>query len=358
MEDAPDLHTLVVGRDAMACRFELVFNAGEVAGDTQLAVEMLDLVEEIEARITVYRDTSELARINASGRPDRLPPRGPPCEWQEVAPDLFELLLHARDLHDRTAGGFDVASGTLSRAWGFLERQGRVPSAEQLARAREASGMRWVEFDPPGRRLRFTRPGVELNLGAIGKGWAIDRVIDRLRLAGVASVLVHGGSSSVRAFGIQGPDVPGRAGWRVGVRHPLRPGRRLATVTLEDRALGTSGSGTQFFVDRGRKLGHIIDPRSGVPAEGVLSATVVTPCAADADALATALYVLGPDGLERVAAATADGGSSGSASTVGCLLVLPGRSSGSVRLLVANLDDRALVIEPGEGVEIERVGDG
>jgi thiamine biosynthesis lipoprotein len=147
--------------------------------------------------------------------------------------------------------------------------------------------------------VRFLRPGVEINPGAIGKGWAIDRAVESLAAAGVASVLVHGGQSSVRARGTQGPAVEGRHGWRVGLRHPLRPGRRLATITLDDRALGTSGSGTQFFIDRGRRVGHILDPRTGLPAEGVISATVLAESAADADALATALYVLGPAGLPK-----------------------------------------------------------
>jgi hypothetical protein len=144
----------------------------------------------------------------------------------------------------------------------------------------------------------------------------------KLRDCDVPSALVHGGASSVRAIGGQGIDPSGRRSWPVGVRHPLRPGRRLATVQLADRALGTSGSGTQFFIERGRRLGHILDPRTGVPAEGVLSATVVAPTAAEADSLSTALYVLGPAGLARVAPA---GGA------VGAILVVPGKAAGAVR---------------------------
>jgi thiamine biosynthesis lipoprotein len=329
-----DLHTLVVGRDAMACRFEVVFNAGEVAEDTELGIDALDLVDEIETRITVYRETSELLRLNAAAASD----------WQPVAGDLFALLVHARELFERTDGAFDCAAGTLTRTWGFLQRQGRTPSAPELAAARERSGLQWVELDPETKRIRFTRPGIELNLGAIGKGWAIDRAVGRLQARGVRSVLVHGGSSSVRAIGVQGPDLPGRRGWRVGVRHPLRPGKRLATITLEDQALGTSGSGTQFFIDRGRKLGHILDPRTGVPAEGMLSATVIAPEAADADALSTALYVLGPSGLSRIAP---PGG------PVGGIVVVPGSTAGSVRVITANLAADACAIEPGDGVEVD-----
>lgn len=332
-----DLHSLVVGRDLMACRFEVVFNVGEVENATELAVEALDLVEQIEDRITVYRDSSELARLNTAAAGD----------WQPVTPDIFALLLHARDLWNRTDGAFDCASGALTRAWGFLERRGRTPGPADLATARERSGLGLVAFDERGRRIRFARPGVELNLGAIGKGWAIDRAMAALRLAGVPNVLVHGGQSSVRARGIQGPALTGRRGWSVGLRHPLRPGRRLATITLDDRALGTSGSGTQFFVDRGRKLGHLLDPRTGLPADaGVLSATVIAPEAADADALSTALYVLGEEGLRRIAPAGGD---------VAAILVMPGKDSGGVRLIVANLDEPTGVLPAEPGVEVETI---
>jgi thiamine biosynthesis lipoprotein len=332
MQGENDVHTIVVGRDAMACRFEILFNAGEVPDATAIAVDCLDLVDEIENRITVYRDTSELARLNATAADG----------WQQVEADFFSLLLVARDLHERTGGAFDMAAGSLVRIWGFLRRQGRTPTPEELAQARAAAGMQWVELDTAGSRVRFTRPGVELNPGAIGKGWAIDRVMEKLRERKVASALVHGGASSVRAIGAQGIARPGRQAWPVGVRHPLRPGRRLATVQLDDKALGTSGSGTQFFIERGRRLGHILDPRTGVPAEGVLSATVVAPTAAEADSLSTALYVLGPAGLPQVAP---QGGA------VGAILVVPGAAAGAVRVLTANLDEETLVIEPGEGVE-------
>jgi thiamine biosynthesis lipoprotein len=259
-----------------------------------------------------------------------------------VNAELFSLLILARDLHERTAGAFDMAAGSLVRTWGFLRRRGRTPTAEELVRARASAGMQWVELDTAGSRVRFTRPGVELNPGAIGKGWAIDRVMERLRDCGVTGALVHGGASSVRAIGAQGIALPGRRAWPVGVRHPLRPGRRLATVQLDDKALGTSGSGTQFFIERGRRLGHILDPRTGVPAEGVLSATVVAPTAAEADSLSTALYVLGPAGLARLAP---PGGA------VGAILVVPGEAAGAVRVLTANLAEDVVSIEAGEGVE-------
>lgn len=329
-----DLHTLVVGREAMACRFEVVFNAGEVPGDTEIAVDALDLVDAIEERISIYRPSSELARINATAADG----------WVEVSADMGHLLTRARELWALTGGAFDLAAGPLVRAWGFLHREGRLPAASDLAAALEVSGMQHIDLDADQRRVRFLRRGVELNPGAIGKGWALDRVVALLAARGVRSGLVHGGQSSVIARGTQGPAVAGRHGWRVGLRHPLRPARRLATITLDDRALGTSGSGTQFFVDRGRRLGHILDPRTGMPAEGVIAATVIAESAADADALATALYVLGPEGLAVIAPPD---------SAVGAVLVLPG-GGGALRIVTANLADDAIAIEAEPGLVIER----
>ncbi len=330
---ADDLHTLVVGRDAMACRFEVVFNAGELPGDTELGIAALDVVDEIEDRISIYRDTSEWSRLNAKAA----------TEWLEASPDTFALLERARDLHARTHGAFDIAAGALVRAWGFLQRQGRVPNDSERAIALEASGTRWLDLDPNRRTVRFLRPGLELNPGAIGKGWALDQAADVVVRGGAGSFLLHGGQSSVLARGTQGPAADGRHGWRVGLRHPLRPGRRLATLILDDASLATSGSGTQFFIDKGRRLGHLLDPRTGLPAEGVLSATVITPSAADADALATALYVLGPAGLPLVAPPAGD---------TAAVLVLP-EGSGGVRLLLANLAEAAIDIEPEPGLSVE-----
>ena len=328
-----DLHTLLIGREAMACRFEVAFNAGEVADATALACRALDLVDDIEARISVYRESSELARVNALAAVD----------WVDVSPDLFRLLNRARELTELTAGGFDIAAGTLVRAWGFLHRAGRTPPEDAVAAALAASGTRWLELDSDRGRVRFSKPGVELNPGAIGKGWALDRALEMLVDAGVRSVLLHGGQSSVTARGIQGPTQPGRRGWKVGLRHPLRTGRRLATITLVDRALGTSGSGTQFFVDRGRRLGHILDPRTGRPAEGVISATAIAASAADADALATALYVLGPGGLPRIAPAGGD---------VAAILVMPGPAPGTISVELANVAPDVVTIEHEPGITV------
>ena len=287
---APGASYLVhVARRAMACEFEVRLPAGQSPRGTQLALEALDLVEELEAQISVFQQGSEICQIN------RTAARKP----VEVEPRLFELLELSMRLHGETGGAFDLTSTPLWEVWGFARRAGTIPDPEQLAEARRRVGSHQVELDGRQNTVRFLRPGVQLNLGSIGKGYALDRCAERLVEGGVQDVLIHGGQSSVLARGSQAPGPDGSTedsprGWGVGIRHPFRPGRRLAEIRLCHRGLGTSSSWSQSFMYKGRRYGHILDPRTGQPAEGILSATVVAPTAAMADGLSTAFYVMGP----------------------------------------------------------------
>src|SRR5262249_38333665 len=156
----------------------------------------------------------------------------------------------------------------------------------------ERVGVRHLELDAQRRSVRYLRRGLEINLGSIGKGYALDRAADLLRNEGVTAGLIHGGQSSILAIGSDPTD---DRGWAVGVRHPWQGDRRLAVLRLRDRALGTSAVTFQHLEVNGKKLGHILDPRTGWPAEGTASATAVAPTAAEADALATAFFILGVD---------------------------------------------------------------
>jgi thiamine biosynthesis lipoprotein len=269
-----------VSRWAMACRFEVCFPAGRYEDGTRAALDALDVVESLEETLSYFRPTSEISRVNqmAAHRP------------VEVDADLFDLLSLAVNVCADTGGAYDVTSAPLWEVWGFARRAGRLPEEGQLAEALARVGSRFVELDAHRRTVRFQRPGVQINLGSVGKGRAVDACIERLRGLGMTDVLVHGGQSSIRASGS-----PGGAGWGIGICNPCRRGRRLGEVLLRDRALGTSSLQFQSFRHRGRRYGHILDPRSGWPAEGVLSATVLAPTAALADALSTAFFVLGPE---------------------------------------------------------------
>ncbi len=157
--------------------------------------------------------------------------------------------------------------------------------------------MQHVEMDGERRTVRYHRPGLEINLGSIGKGYALDRLGELLASRWkMTAMLLHGGSSSVYAKG--DPHGDGR-GWRVRIRHPWAPGRYLADVCLRDQALGTSAATFQYLEQQGKKLGHVLDPRTGWPASGLASVTVVAPTSAEADALSTAFYVGGIDVARR-----------------------------------------------------------
>ncbi len=280
-------HLLHVSRPAMACQFEAVFNAGQYIQATAAATEALDLVEALEDQLSYFLPTSQIGRLNLVGAD--LP--------AEIEPRLFDLLSLAMCIHDATEGAFDITGASLWETWGFARRQGSLPAERDVMEALQSVGSRYVKLDAERRTVQFTRPGIRLNLGSIGKGYALDQAAEVLAKWGVGDFLFHGGQSSVLARGTRagaGPADATSGGWIVGVRHPLRPERRLAEIRLCDRALGTSGSAMQFFRHRGRRYAHILDPRTGRPAEGVLSVTVVASSAALADALSTAFFVLGP----------------------------------------------------------------
>ncbi|HKX30999.1 MAG TPA: FAD:protein FMN transferase, partial [Blastocatellia bacterium] len=204
---------------------------------------------------------------------------------------LFELLTWCRELSRETGGAFDITSGPLSRCWGFLRREGRVPGPAELERARALVGSGRLRLDPGAGTIRFEREGVELNFGSVGKGYALDRAAALIR-GRVRSALLSAGSSSMRAIG---GGARGDAGWVIGVRHPKSRDRRLAVVKMRDAALSTSGSEEQFFESDGRRYGHLLDPRSGLPADRVAGVTVIAESAALTDALATAFYIGGPE---------------------------------------------------------------
>lgn len=270
----------------MACRFELCLNAGQYPNQTQAALEALERVERLEAQLSYFRPDSELSRLN------RAAADGP----VEVEPRLFELLSLALDLSHQTGGAFDITSTPLWEAWGFARRAGRIPTDAELGDAMQRVGSGLVELDRVRKTVRFRRAGVRVDLGALGKGYALDRAAEGLAAAAVADYLFHAGQSSILAQGSRvGPPGSLADGWSIGVRHPLRPGRRLGEIRLCNRGLGTSAATLQFFRHKGRRYGHILDPRTGQPAQGVLSVTVIAPSATLADALSTAFYVMGPD---------------------------------------------------------------
>ena len=291
-----DDYWIRVHRRAMACRFEITL-ASQDAAWVPAARAALNEIDRIEDQLSVFRESSVISDVNRRAAPGR----NPGCNNDAVQIDeaLFGLLGQCGELHRATGGAFDITSTPLSRCWGFLQREGRVPSRDAIEAARASVGFDAVDLDHARSTVQFRRSGIELNLGAIGKGYALDRVAVDMRGAGVTDALLSAGRSSLLAIG--GRD----AGWFVEVVSPRQSGgddRPLARIWLRDAALGTSGAGEQFVIGDGTRYGHVIDPRTGWPASGVLSASVIASSAAVADALSTAFLVGGADLAERYCA--------------------------------------------------------
>jgi thiamine biosynthesis lipoprotein len=279
--ESADPVLLRFNRRAMATTFEVILPFG--TNDAHASAEnALDEIDRLESQLTVYRDDSELSRINAEATERAV----------AVEARLFDLLQRCRLWYDQTRGGFDIAIGVLIKAWGFFRRQGKVPDEDERRRAMSRSGMRLVRLDAQQKTIRFVGKGVELNLGSVGKGCAIDQAAEVLTQRGIRAALIHGGHSSIFALGSE----PQRErGWSIGITHPDRPEERLGVVYLRGRGMAISARTHQHFLHEGRKLGHLLDPRTGWPAEGTATVAVTAPTAAEADALATAFFVLGED---------------------------------------------------------------
>ena len=323
-----------VGRQAMACQFQVYLNAGQYAEGTEAAIAALDRVEQLEQILTVYREDSEVTYTNQLAAHEDV----------HVGAELYELLALSVQLHEDTGGAFDVTAGPLSDAWGFARRFGAMRDDAQLADALDKVGSRHLHLDDETHCVRFLRRGVQLNFGGIGKGYALDRGADLLRQAGIDDFLFHGGRSSVLARGRRSGDRQS-ADWSVGLIHPMRPEQRLGEIYLRGRAMSTSGSLTQSFYFQGQRYGHILDPRTGRPAKGVLSATVLAGSAAAADALSTALFVLGPGGTNEFCQQHPD---------VSAILVLPGPTLGTIVIECHNVaDDEWQPHDDGTNVSID-----
>lgn len=276
--------TVRLGKTAMACDFQVILNPGPAARLAAASIA-LDLIDTLEDQLSVYRSETELSRLNRLGADG----------FVELEPRLFELLQLAKHLSQESDGGFDVTSGPLIALWRRCKDEYRLPTDAELETTRALVGMEKIVFDASRQAVHFPIHGMELNLGSIGKGYALDRAAEVMNGAGEREFLLHGGKSSMLAQGGHN----GYDGWPIGIANPLLPEKTLATVLLKNAGLSTSGSNNQYFRLAGRRFGHILDPRTGWPCEGLASVTVIAPSATLAEALSTAFFVIGVENTQR-----------------------------------------------------------
>ena len=265
----------------MACEYAIEVYGPDAGALPRIVDEALDEVDRIDRLMSHYKSDSPLSHINREAAQHPV----------AVDPELFDFIVEAMRYHHDSDGAFDITVGPLMKAWGFFRGEGRVPVPHELEAARRLVGGAHVILNPAARTIAFDAPGVELDLGGIAKGYAVDRVVELLKRRQIPAALVSSGGSTIYALGAP----PGRDGWPMAIQDPIDSGKTAFTLHVKDRAVSVAGSSEKFFEAGGVKYSHIMDPRTGMPAQGVLSVVVLARTGTEGDALDDAFFVLGPE---------------------------------------------------------------
>ena len=276
-----DFEAILYGKDANTVP-EALLSAGRAA---------FEAVDALENRISNWRADSYTSLVN------RKAAEGP----VKVSTDLIEILENARTVHKDTGGAFDVTVGPLIQFWKAQEKQGTFPKQEEVKPVLEHIGLKYVIIDKQAETVFFERPGLCLDFGGIAKGLALDRMAVVLAENGVKTALLNAGTSSLVALGAP----PGETGWTVSIDSPYNTDSTepIATVQICDESLSTSSNARRYLDIGGKHYSHILNPSTGMPAEGLASATAIAPTGVESDALSTAFFVMGVEGVRAYCAA-------------------------------------------------------
>lgn len=259
----------------------LLHASGERRAEAAMT-EAFARIAALDRMMSDYRPDSDLRRLEGT------------TGWTPVSPDLLEVLTTAVSVARATGGAFDPTAGPIVALWREARRTGKLPPPEAIETARAAVGWRNLEIDRARGAVRLAKPGMRLDLGGIAKGYILEQALRTLRTNGLGRALIESGGDIVVGSG-----PPGLRGWRVAADGADLMFRQRATH-LTNAALATSGPGEQFVEIDGVRYSHIVDPRSGQAVTNGVTARVIARDAAVADALATALTVLGPEGAQPI----------------------------------------------------------
>lgn len=310
--------TVRLSTRAMGCEWCVIMNPGPPR-QVMCASDALDVVHRCEDQLTVYRNDSDIAKINSFAAETP----------QALDEDLLAFLEHCQQLWQETDHAFDPASGALIQTWKRARQDGRVPSEDEIADALSKAGWQHITLDSSASKISFDQSGLSLDFGAIGKGYGIDKAAEHLDTELVENFLIHGGRSSLFARGNHA-DIEG---WPIGIKNPLFTDKSYGTLILKDQGMSTSGSNIQYFRHQGKRYGHILDPRTGWPADKLLSVTVIADTATDADAISTAFYAMGLDNALTYCE---------NHQNVGAILVPPPTQGRNLEPIVINIPDERL----------------
>jgi thiamine biosynthesis lipoprotein len=245
----------------------------------EVVEEVFEEVDRLDEQMSNYKPESELSAINREAASHPV----------VVEPGLFHLLEISVHRSEETDGAFDITVGPLMKSWGFFRGRARLPTPAEISQVLKRVGYQHLKLDAERRTIRFDEAGVEIDLGGIAKGYAVDRAVQILRSNGITSALVSSGTSSIYALG----SPPGAHGWKITVRDPYDAQKPADIFHLQNYSLSTSGSYEKFFEIGGRNYCHIMNPHTGWPVEGVLSTAVLAPTATDTDGRSAGCFVMG-----------------------------------------------------------------
>jgi thiamine biosynthesis lipoprotein len=266
-------------QDAMGTSFSIVLYGSDAFRMRAASEQAFEEVRRLERMLSNYRKESEWSEVNrdAADRPVRVPE------------ELYNLVAACLDYSRRSEGAFDITVGPLMRVWGFYKGSGRMPHAAEIRVAMGQIGYQNIILDPKEKTIRFARKGIEMDPGGIGKGYAVDRMVEILKANGIGSALITAGGSSIYALGAP----PGEKGWRLKIRNPKNHEETVQEVVLRDQSMSTSGNYEKFVKYGGKIYSHIMDPRAGYPAQGTLSVSVIAPRTIDSEAWTKPYFILG-----------------------------------------------------------------
>jgi thiamine biosynthesis lipoprotein len=264
---------------AMGTTYNVVAYGRDQTFLSEVVNEVFEEIDQLDAQMSNYQPQSELSVINREAARHAV----------IVEPKLFALLQYSLRASADSDGAFDVTVGPLMKRWGFFRGQGRLPSQAEMSQVIHTIGYRHVHLDPAERTIRFDTPGVEIDLGGIAKGYAVDEAAKILRSNGVTAALVSSGTSSILALG----SPPGERGWKVTVRDPYEEGKPADVLILRNYALSTSGNYERFFKINGKIYCHIMDPHTGWPVQDMLSTVGAAPTGAETEVLTKVFFVSG-----------------------------------------------------------------
>lgn len=266
--------------DRMGSAFEITLVAEDSIQAEKWLNQGIQEITRIEALISSWDTKSQTSKINANAG------IGP----VEVNQELFQLIKRSLIISQQTDGAFDISYAAADKVWTFDGRASVWPAEGVLEKALERIGYQKIKLDLATSSVYLEQRGMKIGFGAIGKGYAADRVKAILKAQGVSAGLVNA-SGDMQAWGVQADGKP----WTVGIVNPMDKQKVFSWFDLQEKAVVTSGDYERFITIDGIRYGHIVDPRTAKPAKGIISATVFAPKAELADALATSIFVLGKE---------------------------------------------------------------